>query len=105
MKGNLTRRGKSSWRLKFDSGRDPDTGRRITKFVTLRGTKAQAQAEATKILAEVAAGTHVGPSKVTVGEFVRARVSMGSRRHHFGQIRAALPSTRRASNHAAHRRA
>jgi integrase len=75
MKGNLTRRGKSSWRLKFDTGRDPVTGRRITKFVTLRGTKAQAQAEATKILAEVAAGTHVGPSKVTVGEFVRARVS------------------------------
>src|SRR5262249_6250838 len=75
MKGNLTRRGKASWRLKFDTGRDPVSGRRITKFVTLRGTKAQAQAEATKILAEIAAGTHVEPSKITVGEFVRARIN------------------------------
>lgn len=73
MKGNLTRRGKSSWRLKFDTGRDPITGRRTTKFVTLRGTRAQAQAEAAKILAEVFAGTHVEPHETTVGEFVRAR--------------------------------
>jgi integrase len=56
MKGNLTRRGKSSWRLKFDTGRDPLTGRRITKFVTLRGTKAQAQAEAARIIATAANG-------------------------------------------------
>jgi integrase len=74
MKGNLTRRGKSSWRLKYDCGRDL-AGRRITKFVTLRGTRAQAQAQAAKILAEVVAGTHVEPSKVMVAEFVRARVS------------------------------
>jgi integrase len=75
MKGNLTRRGKTSWRLKFDTGRDPVTGRRITKFVTLRGTKAQAQEQVNRILAEVAAGTHIEPSAITVGEFVRARVS------------------------------
>jgi hypothetical protein len=74
MKGNLTRRGKTSWRLKFDTGRDPVTGRRITKFVTLRGTKAQAQEQANRILAEVAAGTHVEPSRIETGEFVRARV-------------------------------
>jgi integrase-like protein len=75
MKGNLTRRGERSWRLKYDLGVDPTTGRRQTRYVTLRGTKAQAQAEATKILAEVVAGTHVEPVKMTVGEFVRARVS------------------------------
>ena len=38
MKGNLTRRGERSWRLKFDAGRDAD-GRRISKYVTLRGTR------------------------------------------------------------------
>jgi integrase len=70
MKGNLTRRGKASWRLKFDIGVDPVTGRRITKFVTLRGTKAQAQAEATRILAGVISGTHVDPSTETVAAFV-----------------------------------
>jgi integrase len=73
MRGSLTRRGKTSWRLKYDL--EPDaTGRRQIRYVTLRGTKAQAQEAATKILAEVATGTHVEPSKVTVTDFVRARV-------------------------------
>lgn len=68
MKGNLTRRGRHSWRLKFDAGSDP-AGRRITKFVTLRGTRRQAQEEAAKILASVAGGTHVDPSSETVAQF------------------------------------
>jgi len=70
MKGNLTRRGKSSWRLKFDIGRDPISGRRITKFVTLRGTKTQAQNEAAKIIAAAAIGEHVDPGRESVGTFV-----------------------------------
>jgi integrase len=69
MKGNLTRRGRSSWRLKFDAGSDP-AGRRITKFVTLRGTRRQAQEEAAKILAGIATGTHIDASRETVSQFV-----------------------------------
>jgi integrase len=75
MKGSLTRRGKMSWRLKFDAGRDPVTGERFTKYVTLtKGTKAQAQAEAAKIIAAAVTGTYVDPSRETVATFVRARV-------------------------------
>jgi integrase len=70
MKGNLTRRGKSSWRLKFDTGSDPTTGRRITKFVTLRGTKAQAQADAARIIVAASIGEHVDPSRETVAAFI-----------------------------------
>ena len=41
MKGNLTRRGERSWRLKFDAGRNPLTGKREIKYVTLhQGTGA-----------------------------------------------------------------
>jgi integrase len=69
MKGSLTRRGKSSWRLKFDTGCDPTTGQRITKFVTLRGTKAQALAEAAKIIAGTATGEYVDASRETVAQF------------------------------------
>jgi integrase len=68
MKGNLTRRGQRSWRLKFDTGSDP-AGRRITKFVTLRGTRRQTQEEATKILASIATGTHVDTSRESVAQF------------------------------------
>ena len=68
MKGNLTRRGRNSYRLKFDTGSDP-AGRRTTKFVTLRGTRRQAQEEAAKILASIATGTHVDASGETVAQF------------------------------------
>src|SRR5438132_3053395 len=69
MKGNLTRRGERSWRLKFDAGRNPLTGKREIKYVTLKGTKAQAQAEATKILAGALTGAFVDPSRETVATF------------------------------------
>ena len=70
--GNITRRGKSSWRLKFEAGdRDPNTGKRRTRFVTVRGTKKAAQAELVRLLAEVDNGTAMEPSKVTLAEYLR----------------------------------
>jgi integrase len=69
MRGSLTRRGRSSWRLKYDLGTDA-AGKRQRRYVTLRGTKAQAQAQATKILATVSTGEHVDPSVETIAAFV-----------------------------------
>jgi integrase len=66
---NLTRRGKTSWRLKFDAGRDLATGKRVTKFVTLRGSKQEAKAEATRILAGHSVGAYVDPHRETVSQF------------------------------------
>lgn len=71
-RGNITRRGKSSWRLKFDLGTDPATGKRLTQFVTVRGTKKEAEAELTKRLTQVDGGAYVANSKETVAEHVRA---------------------------------
>ena len=34
-----------SWEIKYDIGRDPVTGRRITKYKTVRGSKRDAQRE------------------------------------------------------------
>ena len=73
MPGSITRRGKNSWRPKFEAGeRDPATGKRRTRFVTVRGTKKAAQAEMIRLLAEIDNGTGVDPSKITVAEYVRA---------------------------------
>jgi integrase len=69
MRGHLTRRGQRSWRLKYDLGTD-GAGKRQTRYATLRGTRAEAQAQAAKILATVAEGTHADPSHETVAEFV-----------------------------------
>src|SRR6266581_3589823 len=71
MRGNITRRGKSSWRLKFDLGTDPATGKRLTQFVTVRGTKKEAEAELSKRLNQVDGGAYVANSKETVAEHVR----------------------------------
>jgi integrase len=72
VRGNITRRGKSSWRLKFDLGLDSVTGKRSTRFVTVRGKRQDAQRELARLLDEVHKGTLIEPSKTTVAEYVRA---------------------------------
>lgn len=75
MKGNITRRGKNSWRLKFDAERDPVTGKRRIRYVTFRGGKREAQTKLAELIASVGQGTDIDPNKITVAEFVRARVN------------------------------
>ncbi|MGA8691922.1 MAG: hypothetical protein WB662_18970 [Methyloceanibacter sp.] len=74
MRGNITRRGKSSWRLKFDSGTDAVTGNRQTRYVTVRGKRRDAEQELARLLNEAHNGTLIQPAKVTVAEYLRARV-------------------------------
>lgn len=73
MKGNITRRGKNSWRLKFDADRDA-TGKRRIQYATVRGGKRDAQIKLAELIAANSKGEYVEPSKATVAEFVRARV-------------------------------
>jgi integrase len=69
--GHIQRRGKSSWRLKYDLGRDPKTGVRIIKYKTVRGKKSEAQAELRRLLGTVDVGRHVDPGKMTVGDWLK----------------------------------
>lgn len=71
-RGNITRRGERSWRLKFDDGRDPATGARRTRFVTVRGTKRDAEKELAKLLHQADAGTLVAPERLTLADYLRA---------------------------------
>jgi integrase len=74
MKGQLRQRGKHSWELRFDVGRDPATGKRQTRYHSFRGGKREAQLKLAALVASVGQGTYVEPSKVTVAELVRDRV-------------------------------
>lgn len=69
MTGSITRRGAKSWRIKFDVGRDPLTGKRQTRFHTFRGTKKEAEDERIRLLHTVTHGTYIDPSKLTVAQF------------------------------------
>jgi integrase len=69
--GHIRRQGTGSWQIKFDLGRDPVSGKRVSKYVTFRGNKRQAQAELTRLLAHRDAGNYVDPTKMTVGEYLQ----------------------------------
>lgn len=72
MRGSITRRGRNSWRVKFDLEPDARTGKRRTKYATVRGKRADAERELTRLLASVDGGTFVEPATVTVAEHLRA---------------------------------
>jgi integrase len=68
--GHIRQRGKQSWELKFDLGRDPTTGKRLSRHVTFKGTKREAQAELNRLLNRRNEGTYIDPTKMTVAEYL-----------------------------------
>jgi integrase len=55
--------------LKFEAG-ERVGGRRQTRYLTVTGTKRQAAAELTRVLAEVDRGAFVEPNRLTVAEYL-----------------------------------
>jgi integrase len=74
--GHIRQRGRQSWELKFDLGRDPATGKRVSRHVTFRGTKREAQAELNRLLNRRNEGTYVDPTKMSVGEYLEHWLSV-----------------------------
>lgn len=72
MRGNITRRGKSSWRLKFDLGTDPATGKRLVRTATVRGKRQDTEKELSRLVNAAHDGTLVEPSKITVADHLRS---------------------------------
>jgi integrase len=70
MRGSIRRRGKGSWELTIDLGRDPATGRRLRRFHAVRGTRRDAERELAAHLHALATGTYADPSKETVAAYL-----------------------------------
>jgi integrase len=68
--GHIRQRSQRSWELKFDLGRDPLSGKRISRYVTFQGTKREAQAELNRLLSRRNEGTYVDPTKMTIAEYL-----------------------------------
>src|SRR6516225_6215226 len=60
--GHIRRSGKASWELKFSVN-----GER--QYRSFKGTKREAIAEMTRLMASALAGNYVDSNKITVGEF------------------------------------
>jgi integrase len=69
MTGHVRRRGKSSFEIKFDVGRDERTGKRRSRYASFKGTRRAAEIELARLVAQNAAGEGVDPTKATVAEF------------------------------------
>jgi len=75
--GHVEKRGKKGWNsIRLFFGRDPATGKRIRKRITIERpdgkpvTKREAQAKLREILAEIDHGTYVEPTDLTVAEYL-----------------------------------
>ncbi|HVM07177.1 MAG TPA: site-specific integrase [Acidimicrobiales bacterium] len=69
MRGSVTRQSKTSWRLRWDGGIDPETGRRRQFSKTVRGTKKQAEAVLNRLLGDP---DNPAPERHTLAELVDA---------------------------------
>src|SRR5690349_13226404 len=72
MRGNITRRGKTSWRIKFEAGSDPVTGRRRYHVETIRGKREDAEKALSRALNAANNGTLVETTNLTLAEHLRA---------------------------------
>ena len=70
MSGHIERRGKESWRVVVELGRDPATGRRRTRKLTVRGRKRDAERALTEALRLRDQGIDIAPSRITVAEYL-----------------------------------
>jgi integrase len=74
MSGHIRRRGRNSWELKYDVERSG--GQRQIRYQSFKGTRREAQAELTRLLAQVQGGSYVEPHKLTVLEHIRNRLAI-----------------------------
>jgi integrase len=70
VRGSITRRGKRSWRLKYDV--DRVGGARQIRYVTVKGTRKEADAELARLVNAVNTNTHVDPVDITVGQWLHS---------------------------------
>ncbi len=71
MRGHIKTRSKGSWTIILNLGRDPATGKRKQQWVTVRGTKKQAETRLAELLNQMDTGGFIKPTKETFGSFLQ----------------------------------
>jgi integrase len=72
MRGHIVKRYKNSnsWNIVLNLGRDPQTGKRRQQWITVKGTKKDAERQLMAELARLDSGTYVKPNKLTLGAYL-----------------------------------
>ena len=70
MRGHITKRSKGSWSIVLDQGKDPTTGKRRQQWISVKGTKKDAERRLTELLGQVDTGVPIDNSRLGLGEYL-----------------------------------
>lgn len=70
MRGHITKRSKGSYSIAISLGKDVTTGKYKYQWVTVKGTKKEAEKRLAELLHQLDNGTFVRPGKATVAEYL-----------------------------------
>ena len=70
-RGHIRSRSKGSWTIVINLDRDLD-GKRRQRWVTVRGTKKEANERMTELLREIDTGIYLDPKKLKVGTYLES---------------------------------
>ncbi len=70
MRGHITKRGKNSYSIALSLGRDPSTGKYKYQWVSVKGTKKEAEKRLAELLHQLDNGTFIKPGKTTLREYL-----------------------------------
>jgi len=71
MRGHITKRGKNSYSIAISLGKDSTTGKYKYQWVSIKGTKKDAEKRLSELLHQLDTGTFMKPNKTTVGEYLQ----------------------------------
>jgi integrase len=75
MRGHITKRGKDSYSIVISLGRNPATGKYKYQWVSVKGTKRDAEKRLNELLHQLDNGTFIKPGKTTLGEYLEKWLS------------------------------
>jgi len=70
MRGHIVKRYENSYSIILNMGRDPATGQRKQQWVSVKGTKKEAEKRLADLLHQLDTGTFMQPSKTTFAEYL-----------------------------------
>jgi len=75
MRGHITKRGKNSYTIVLNLGFDPATGKRKQQWVSVKGTKKDAEKRLAELIHQLDNGTFMRPGKTTLAAFLEKWLS------------------------------
>jgi integrase len=71
MRGHITKRGKDSYSIVISLGKDPATGKYRYQWVSVKGTKKDAEKRLSELLHQLDTGAFVNPGRTTLAEYLQ----------------------------------